>query len=137
MRHNVDQQDKLVEAEAMRLLASVPVGRIVFTVRALPAIHPVNFALVNGEIVIRVGVGSTLAAAVAGSVVAFQADQIDVEAHTGWSVTVTGRARMVTDPVELAWLREHGPRPWAPGVKENFILVRPEVVTGRRIPTSA
>lgn len=136
MRHEVDHQERLSEPEALRLLSSVPIGRIVFTIRALPAIHPVNFALIDGDVVIRIGVGSTLAAAVAGSVVAFQADEIDLSAHTGWTVTVTGRARLVTDPAEVAWLREHGPTPWAPGIKESFIRIRPEVVTGRRIPAT-
>ena len=32
----------LDSAESRRLLASVPIGRIVFTDRALPAVQPVN-----------------------------------------------------------------------------------------------
>ncbi|MGH3404392.1 MAG: hypothetical protein ACRDRJ_18085 [Streptosporangiaceae bacterium] len=34
-------------------MASVPVGRIIFTRRALPAVELVSFALDRGEIVIR------------------------------------------------------------------------------------
>ena len=37
---------KLDRAEAMRLLASVDVGRVIFTLNALPAVRPVNH-LVN------------------------------------------------------------------------------------------
>ena len=41
--------------ECMRLMASVPVGRIVYTRRALPAVELVNFALNDGDIIIKDG----------------------------------------------------------------------------------
>jgi nitroimidazol reductase NimA-like FMN-containing flavoprotein (pyridoxamine 5'-phosphate oxidase superfamily) len=63
--------------ECLSLLASMPVGRLVFTDRALPAIVPVNFVLSGGHIVLRTGATSSLAAAVRGSVVAFEVDCID------------------------------------------------------------
>ena len=50
---------------------------MVFTDQALPAALPVNFALLDGEIVFRTATGSKLAAALAKAVVAFQADDID------------------------------------------------------------
>jgi RimJ/RimL family protein N-acetyltransferase len=65
----------LSRGESMELLRSVPVGRIVFTDRALPAITPVNFAVLdNDDVVIRTGVGSRLAAATNEAIVAFEAD---------------------------------------------------------------
>ena len=39
-------------AECIRLLRSVPVGRMVFTENAVPALRPVTFAAVGGEVVI-------------------------------------------------------------------------------------
>ena len=44
--------ETLSDGECLRLMASVPVGRIVYTVRAMPAVEPVNFAFDNRQIVI-------------------------------------------------------------------------------------
>ena len=38
--------------DSLALLASAPVGRIVFTRGALPAIHPVNFVVDGDDVVI-------------------------------------------------------------------------------------
>ncbi|PRX04653.1 UNVERIFIED_ORG: nitroimidazol reductase NimA-like FMN-containing flavoprotein (pyridoxamine 5'-phosphate oxidase superfamily) [Actinomadura viridilutea] len=124
-------------AQCRSLLASAPVGRIVFTDRALPAVQPVNFALVDGDVVIRTSVGSKLAAAVRNAVVAFEADDFDVESRTGWSVVVVGQARVVTEPDELEKLRRLPLRPWAPGEREHFVRITPRIFSGRRIPASA
>jgi nitroimidazol reductase NimA-like FMN-containing flavoprotein (pyridoxamine 5'-phosphate oxidase superfamily) len=56
--------------ECLRLLATVPVGRIGLSIGALPAILPVNFAMVGSSIVIRTVVGSKLDAATRHAVVA-------------------------------------------------------------------
>ncbi|WP_308211793.1 pyridoxamine 5'-phosphate oxidase family protein [Actinoallomurus soli] len=63
--------------ECLALLGAVPIGRIVFTDRALPAVWPVNFALSGGDVVIRTMAGSKPAAAARGAVVAFEADEFD------------------------------------------------------------
>jgi uncharacterized protein len=119
-------------AESIRLLASVPVGRIVFTVRALPAVRPVNFVVDDGSVIIRTGPGSKLTAAVRNAVVAFQADEIDPVGHTGWSVTVTGRVQEIRDPAERDRLRPLV-TPWASGEKEHFLRIVPELVSGVRL----
>lgn len=119
--------------ESLRLLASVPVGRIVYTTGALPAVQPVNFVLDDGSIAICTGAGSKLAAALRNGVVAFEADTIDADTRSGWSVTITGRVREVTDVHEVARLRDVV-HPWAPGSKEHVLKIATEVVTGRRIP---
>ena len=85
----------------MRLMGSVPVGRIVYTRQALPAVELVNFALADGDIVIRTDAGGKLAAATRGAVVAFEADSVDTGEHAGWSVTVVGQSRAVTDAEEI------------------------------------
>lgn len=65
--------------ECLRLLGSVPVGRVVFTEKALPAVHPVNFLVHAGAVIIRSGNGRSLTAGVDGAVVAFEVDDIDVD----------------------------------------------------------
>ena len=119
--------------ECLTLMASVPVGRIIYTRRALPAVELVNFALDHGDIVIRTDRSGKLAAATRGVVVAFEADQVDVAGQSGWSVTAIGPSSEVTDPGELARLRTIGLRPWAAGVRDHFIRISPVMLNGRRL----
>ncbi|MFI1067459.1 pyridoxamine 5'-phosphate oxidase family protein, partial [Streptomyces spororaveus] len=84
----------LDRAEALRLLSTVSLGRIVFTQHALPAVRPVNHFVSGGDIVIRIHEDGALGALVApadapGVVVAYEADVIDSVTHLGWSVVVT------------------------------------------------
>jgi len=111
----------------------VPLGRIVYTRQALPAVELVNFALVDGDIVIRTDSGGKLAAATRGAVVAFEADSVDVARHAAWSVTIVGYSRAVTDGEEVLRLEQTGLDPWAPGERDHFIRISPEIVNGRRI----
>ncbi len=124
--------EELPEAECLRLLGSVPLGRLVFTLRALPAVRPVNHIVDGTDVVIRSCMGSKVAAAVRGAIVAYEADEIDPERQEGWSVVVTGVARLVHDPDDLARY-ERLVRSWVPAKGEYFIRIRPEIVTGRRI----
>ncbi|MEU5868922.1 pyridoxamine 5'-phosphate oxidase family protein [Nonomuraea sp. NPDC047529] len=123
----------LSREECLRLLSSTPIGRIVFTDRALPAVQPVNFCLDGESVVIRTSIGSKLAAATRHAVVAFEADEFDPSMRTGWSVTAVGHARAVTDPTEMARLSALPLSPWAPGSRDHYIVVDAEEVSGRRI----
>jgi hypothetical protein len=114
-------------------MASVPVGRIVYTRRALPAVELVNFTFEDGDIVVRTDASGKLAAATCGAVVAFETDAIDVDRHVAWSVTAVGYSREVTDPADIARLREAGPQPWVSGEHEHFIRITPGIVNGRRL----
>ncbi len=121
----------LTRAEAIALLESQEVGRLVYTRRALPAIRPVNFAVRGGAVLIWTGSASSLGQAVRGAVVAFETDELNRTTRSGWSVSVLGTAQLVTDEIELARAREDGPVPWAPGVKDYLIRIPLTVVTGR------
>lgn len=127
----------LERAEALRLLGGAPFGRIVFTVRALPAIRPVNHLLVDDTIVIRTHDGAALTAAAAGSedtgvVVAYEADAIDPVTRLGWSVVVTGFARPVTDPARLARYRALL-SPWVNASMDHTVAIQPDLVAGYRL----
>jgi hypothetical protein len=74
---------RLSRDECLMLMASVPVGRIIYTRQALPAVELVNFALAEGDIVIRTDGSGKLAAATRGAVVAFEADQVDLAGQAG------------------------------------------------------
>ncbi|GAA2248920.1 hypothetical protein GCM10010145_15360 [Streptomyces ruber] len=127
----------LDDCEALRLLGSVSLGRIVFTRQALPTVRPVNHVLDDGGIVIRTHEGSALTSHTrhgegSGVVVAYEADAIDPATHLGWSVVVTGYARLVTDPRELARYRAllH---PWVERTMDYAVRIRPDLVTGIRL----
>ncbi len=121
----------LSRLDAIALLRTREVGRLVYTRRALPAIVPVNYGVGDGEILIWTGSLSSLAQAVRGAVVAFEVDELDRATHAAWSVVVTSRAEVVTDEAVLARARDEGPQPWAPGTKEHLIRIPLTVVTGR------
>ncbi|MWA03419.1 pyridoxamine 5'-phosphate oxidase family protein [Actinomadura sp. LD22] len=120
--------------ECRDLLRHAEVGRIVFTHNALPAIQPVNYVLYGEDIVFRTSRTSRLATAATGVIVAFEIDEFDVDARTGWSVVVVGPARRVSSPGEAAVLEKIELRAWAPGQRDLFVRVRPEMLSGRRIP---
>ncbi|MBO4252531.1 pyridoxamine 5'-phosphate oxidase family protein [Streptomyces griseorubiginosus] len=125
---------ELERPECLRLLAKVPVGRIVHTRQALPAVLPVNFTLDgDGAVLLRTSAASELARAVDGVVVAFEVDEVDAATHSGWSVVVTGPAMVVTDPAEHERLTRTGPRSWVPSPREVFVRIEPELVTGREL----
>jgi len=119
--------------ECLQLMKSVPVGRIVYTRQALPAVELVNFAVDNGDIILRTDHSGKLAAATRGAVVAFEADSLDYDRHVGWSVTIVGQSQEVTDPDEVGRLEQIGLRPWAPGERQHFIRIRPGILNGRRL----
>lgn len=125
--------EHLPRRECMRLLATVPIGRIVYSRQALPVVEMVNFVLDRDDIVIRTDTGDKLAAAAGGAVVAFEADSVDLASHDGWSVTVVGPCRVVTDDRDIQRLKDTGLRSWAPGNRRYFIVISPVIVTGRRI----
>jgi uncharacterized protein len=126
----------LSREESLNLLGSQPIGRLVYTRQALPAVEPVNFALSKGEIIIRADGGGKLAAAVRGDVVAFEADVLDTAVRSGWSVTVIGRSREASDPEEISRLRALPLVSWSPGDKDHFICIDIEIVNGRRLGPS-
>jgi hypothetical protein len=128
--------EQLSRDECLRLMASVSVGRIIYTRRALPAVELVNFALDHGDIIIRTDSAGKLAVAIQHSVVAFEVDRLDADQQAGWSITAIGQSREVTDSAEIGQLQEMGLPSWAPGMREYFIRISPEILNGRRFRVS-
>lgn len=132
--HPHDGFRELERHECLRLLATVPVGRIVHTRQALPAVLLVNFRLDDdGAVLLCTSAASELVRAIDGAVVAFEADEVDAVAHSGWSVVVTGSAAVVTDPAERERLATTGPVSWVPSPQEVFVRIEPQLVTGREL----
>lgn len=128
---------ELDRAEALGLVATVSLGRIVFTQHALPAVRPVNHLVEGEDIIVRIHDDGALAslvtpADVLGVVVAYEADAIDPVTHLGWSVVVTGYACPVADADEAARFATLL-RPWVRHPMTRALRIRPDLVTGFRL----
>ncbi|MGV9264159.1 pyridoxamine 5'-phosphate oxidase family protein [Kitasatospora sp. NPDC003701] len=123
----------LDRARALELLAGTEVGRVVYTVGALPAVLPVRFRLdAAGGVLLSARAGSELARAVDGAVIAFEADELDGADGSGWCVTVLGRAEL--RPVDAAaGDGVPGAATAVPRTDPGRVLIRigPELVVGR------
>ncbi|MFE2721038.1 pyridoxamine 5'-phosphate oxidase family protein [Kitasatospora sp. NPDC059327] len=129
-----DRAETLCEAECLRLLSTVPVGRVVYTEHALPAVLPVSFEVAaDGRLLLAVRRGSSTARGLDGTVVAFQADQLDPVTRTGWSVLVHGRADVVREPELVRRALRAGLRPWVGDPDPLFVALVPELIGGRRL----
>ena len=133
------QAVELTEAECWPLLESVSVGRVVFTQRAMPAIRPVNHVVDGRTIIIRTHLGAAIASRASdgrsepqGSVVCYEADELDPARRTGWSVIVTGMARLVTDPA-AAGRYAAAVEPWIAGDLNQVVAIEPQFVSGMRL----
>jgi nitroimidazol reductase NimA-like FMN-containing flavoprotein (pyridoxamine 5'-phosphate oxidase superfamily) len=124
----------LTEAECRQLLATVPVGRLVFHEGGLPAVRLVNFVMDGGEVVFRTSAGQKFGAILRGDVMGFEADQYEADTHRGWMVTLVGRAWTITDPGELDRVAQLPLRPWASGLKPHLVRLEGEHLRGLRLP---
>jgi uncharacterized protein len=119
----------------LRLLASVPLGRVGFHADGEMVILPVNHAIDGQDVVFRTARGSKLTAAEEQGLVAFEADDYDQRTRSGWSVLVTGRAVVVYEEAEIERLGRLGLHPWATAVARPYwIRIRASSVSGRRTP---
>jgi uncharacterized protein len=129
-----DGLEILSEEECLRLLEGARVGRVAVCLGAIPAVLPVTYALVGGEVMFFTGSGIKLNAAMKGEAVAFEVDDVDVDNECGWSVLVVGRMIDAT-PVSRARAEALGLYPWAAGQRAHLVRIRREMISGRRILT--
>ena len=119
----------------LRLLESVPVGRVSFYTDGEVVTLPVNHVVDGQDVVFRTNRGSKLSAAERQDHVAFEADDYDLRTRNGWSVLVKGRAEVVHEDSEIQRLSRLGLYPWVTAVDRPFwIRIRPTSVTGRQTP---
>jgi nitroimidazol reductase NimA-like FMN-containing flavoprotein (pyridoxamine 5'-phosphate oxidase superfamily) len=131
--------EELDEAECLRLIASGGIGRIGFSGRYGPTVMPVNYQLYEGSIVFRTAQDSAtdedLRTGIANAEykVAFEIDDFDTAARTGWSVLIQGSAHHVESEAERASVGGAGVDPWPGGDRELFLRITPMRITGRRV----
>jgi uncharacterized protein len=136
MQNDRDDLEVLSRAECLRLLATVPIGRLGVSIGALPVILPIRFALLDDAIVVRSARGTKLDTAIAGAVVAFEADHVDHVEHHGWSVLAQGIAEVLTDAAELATAHTLDLRSWTPTHDDRYVRIGTEIMSGRRLSAS-
>src|SRR6516165_7084406 len=98
--------------DCLRLLDSVPVGRIGFFADGEVVILPVNYLVDGQDVVFRTGAGSKLSSVGSKITVGFEADDYDRETHTGWSVVVSGFTEEVESDAEERRLNDLGLQSW-------------------------
>ncbi len=120
--------------ECRELLAAKSVGRVGFNGPDGAQVLPVNYVVHRRSIFFRTAADSALANAMRHSRVAFEIDDIDEFLQSGWSVVAVGDAELVDDPDTLVELwGEQGPKPWAVGLRTQFVRITPIRLTGRRV----
>ncbi|WP_418002839.1 pyridoxamine 5'-phosphate oxidase family protein [Mycobacterium sp. PDNC021] len=126
----------LGSTEAMRLLASIDHGRVVFTCNALPAVRLVNHLVDDGQVILRTRLYPTVSTTLrplqrSSVIVAYEVDHVDLHARTGWSVVVTGNATTINDPERLT--RYERLNPWVNLDSDSVLAITPQIVHGIRI----
>jgi hypothetical protein len=131
--------EPLGEDECMELLASVRLGRLVYTSRYGPTALPVNYTIDEGSVVmgtwdpvlfdqdLRTGIAQ------AEYQIAMEVDQIDVEAREGWFVLLRGAAHHLDTDAERESFVDAGLEPWLKGIPAHYIRVTPTSMRGNRI----
>jgi hypothetical protein len=126
---------RLVEvsgAEALWLLEAAQLGRLVFVQRDVTVVRPARHVWEYGRLIVRTPVQS----AAVPPTVAYQVDDIRETAGTGWTVTATGPAEVITDPDEAAHHRRTLSG-WTHGPHDTLVRVHPQTVTGFRLVRGA
>jgi nitroimidazol reductase NimA-like FMN-containing flavoprotein (pyridoxamine 5'-phosphate oxidase superfamily) len=123
----------LSEEECLELLGRARFGRVGIVDGGRAVVLPVNYFFDPPFVVFRSTAGSKLEAAVAHGTVTFQIDATDPTYHGGWSVLVHGSAEVVDDPQEVERLQNLPLRSWWRGAQDQWIRIRAETVTGRRL----
>ncbi|MEU6982077.1 pyridoxamine 5'-phosphate oxidase family protein [Streptomyces sp. NPDC046324] len=129
------RMEEIGEAECWKLLDGHGVGRVAVEGRDGLAVFPLNYQVVDGEMVFMTGADSSLArAAASGAEVAFEEDRLDEAFSQGWSVLLVGPVRTVSDETSVERMNDAGrPEPWAGDGRDTKVTLSPRRVTGRRI----
>ena len=125
---------ELSRDDCLARLRSATMGRVAWSAGGLQEILPVSYVMHAGCVVFRTSPYGALAGLQHPTNVAFEIDQVDPIAETGWSVVVHGRAEAVVLPQELTmlWARSDIV-PWASGTRNVFISIDLQTISGRTV----
>ncbi|MET9349158.1 pyridoxamine 5'-phosphate oxidase family protein [Streptomyces termitum] len=122
------------EIRAIELLGRVSYGRVAASMRAMPFVAPARHVVSGGGVLIRMHEGLGHHQACHGSVVAYEADDVDAGGASLWSVQFTGTAEIV-EPT-AAERAAFGPEPAAVDGEPFlpvFLRIEPQFVTAHTL----
>src|SRR4051812_26455758 len=124
---------ELREDECWDLLRKQTVGRVGWQGSDGLTIVPVNYVVDKRAVVIRTAPYTELGREGSTQEVAFEVDELDPIAQSGWSVLVRGRRRL--DPEAYGTT----PRPdvWVGGSRWLVLRIEARTISGRRLTTDA
>lgn len=119
----------LTEDDCWELLRTECIGRVAVAIEGQVDVFPVNYGLDGDGILFRTNAGRKMTGTSTREI-AFEVDDIDPIAKSGWSVVIHGEARDITryDGLE----RQGAARSWT-GSKDFLIRIAPSSITGRRV----
>lgn len=129
MTFEVEPVEPLDDEQCWALLAEEHFGRLAF--RLVDELHvvPLNYAVLDGALLMRTTAGSKLLAAALGSEVALEIDGRSED--EAWSVVAHGRLRIL-DEDEQERVEPVLAEPWIARLVYDVIELRPDSLTGRR-----
>lgn len=88
------EDDHFDDEQCLALLARAQFGRVALSLRALPVVFPVRYALSEGDLLFAVSIDQ-LATAVDKNVASLQADGFEEDSGLRWTVLAIGPVRRV------------------------------------------
>lgn len=127
---------ELSQRECEDLLHAGTTARVAYVTPDGPHIIPINYAVIDGSIILRTSPSSLLGIHGRHARLAIEIDGFDIAREQGWSVVARGVSEVVEDPrltaaLEAAWT----PRPWVAGHRSLFLKVPVDELSGRRSGT--
>jgi nitroimidazol reductase NimA-like FMN-containing flavoprotein (pyridoxamine 5'-phosphate oxidase superfamily) len=114
------------------LLKSHRIGRVAWQAADSLQILPVTYGCHDGTIIFRTSPYGVLSELIRPTDVVLEIDELDLQNQRGWTVVVHGRAQGVAEPAQLVRMwTVGGVVPWASGVRNVFIQIVPNQITGR------
>jgi transcriptional regulator with XRE-family HTH domain len=124
---------EITTSECQDLLRPGGIGRVVFRTAGHPVAHPVNFQMLDGDVVFRSTEDGSVSKINPKELVSFEVDRLDDAMSEGWSVLAEGTIRRVHDPVELREVDALEIVPWAGGQRDAYFRLGVSALSGKRI----
>ncbi|MGP0031515.1 MAG: helix-turn-helix domain-containing protein [Acidimicrobiales bacterium] len=132
--HPEDATLAIIDVSTCRhLIEPGGVGRVVYSAERGPVAVPVNYEVLDDDVVFRTEITVSMMPDLLKGRVSFEVDSLDDPLEEAWSVLLSGVARAVTDPAELSEVQSLAIEPWAGGERDAYIRLSADVITGRRI----
>jgi len=109
------------------------IGRAIFRTSEHPIALPVNFKMLDGDVVFRSTERGSISGISPEEPVSFEVDRIDDAMSDGWSVLAFGTIHGVQDPIQLGRVEALGIEPWAGGERSAYFALEVTALSGRSI----